>query len=55
MLLGSLGASLLGSLLTVKVQVRAQLEYVKVQLEQASIFNATLSFNAFQNLKVSSK
>ena len=30
MLLGNLGAGLLGSLLTVKVQVRAQLEYIKV-------------------------
>ena len=43
MLLGTLGDSLLGNLLTGK----AQLEQVKAQLEQTKIFNAALSFNKF--------
>ena len=40
MLLATLGASLLENLLTGE-------EQVKTQLEQASIFNATSSFNKF--------
>ena len=43
MLLGTLGDSLLGNLLTGK----AQLEQVKAQLEQTKIFNAALSFHKF--------
>ena len=43
MLLDTLGASLLGNLLKVKMQ----LEAVKTQLEVARIFNATPSFNRF--------
>ena len=46
--LGTLSASLLGNLLTGKVQleqVKARLEQVKAQLEQARIFNAASSFN----------
>ena len=42
MSLGTLGASLLGNLLTGK---GAQLELVKTQLELAMIFNATSFFN----------
>ena len=41
MLLGTLGASLLESLL----QVKTQLEKVKAQLEQPRIFNDASSFN----------
>ena len=41
MLMGTLGASLLGNLLKVKVQ----LEQVKEQLQQVKIFNAAPSFN----------
>ena len=41
MLLGTLGSSLLGNLLTSK----AKLEQVKAQLELVRIFNATSSFN----------
>ena len=48
MLLGTLGSSLLGNLLTSK----AKLEQVKAQLELVRIFNATSSFNKFSNTKV---
>ena len=41
MLLGTLGATLLGNVLTGKVQ----LEQVKKQLKQLEIVNATPSFN----------
>ena len=41
MLLGTLGSSLLGNLLTSK----SKLEQVKAQLELVRIFNATSSFN----------
>ena len=41
MLLGNLGASLLGNLLTVKGTIKQ----AKEQLEQAKIFNAAPSFN----------
>ena len=50
MILGTLGASLSGNLLTGKEKIRAgegRLEQVKVQLEQARIFNAASSFNIF--------
>ena len=50
MLLGTLGASLLGNLLQVKAQleqVNSQLEQVKGQLELVKFFNATLSYNKF--------
>ena len=42
MLLGTLGASLLGHLLTGKGPIQVQ-----AQLEQARIFNATSSYNKF--------
>ena len=51
MLLGTLGASLIGNLLTGKGERRASEgtirpgEQVKVWLKQANIFNATSSFN----------
>ena len=48
MLLGTLGSSLLGNLLTSK----SKLEQVKAQLELVRIFNATSSFNKFSNTKV---
>ena len=50
MLLGTLGASLLGNLLS-----KVQLELVKEQLELARVFNATSSFSKFGNTKVLSK
>ena len=48
MVLGTLGASLLGNLLERKGTVRAvktQLEQAKAQLELARIFNAASSFS----------
>ena len=51
MLLGALDASLLGNLLTAK----STEGLVKARLEQATIFNATASFNKFSNTKVLSK
>ena len=51
MLLGTLGAILLGDLLTGK----EQLELVNAWLEQAKTFNAATSFNKFWNTKVLSK
>ena len=51
MLLGTLGSSLLGNLLTSK----SKLEQVKAQLELVRIFNATSSFNKWRNAKVLSK
>ena len=48
MLLGTLGASLLGNLLTGKCPIRA----MKPQLEQTWNFNANTSFNKFWNTKV---
>ena len=45
MLLGTLGASLLGHLLTGKGPIQVQ-----SQLEQARIFNATSSFNTFNDV-----
>ena len=50
MVLGTLGASLLGNLLERKGTVRAvktQLEQAKAQLELARIFNAASSFSQF--------
>ena len=58
MFLGTLGASLLGNLLTGKGKIRAvksQLEQAKAQLEQVRIFNAASSSNKFSNTKVLSK
>ena len=61
MLLGTLGASLLGNLLTGKGTitagegVTATSQEDKVQLEQARIFNAAWSFNKFWNTKVLSE
>ena len=52
MSLGTLGATLLGNLLTGK---GAQLELVKTQLELARIFNATSFFNKLLKTKVLSK
>ena len=43
MLLGAIGASLLGNLLTGNGTIRK----VKVQLESVRIFNSTSSFNKF--------
>ena len=51
MLLGTLGSSLLGNLLTSK----AKLEQVKTQLQPDSSFNAVSSFNKWWNGKVLSK
>ena len=51
MSLGTLGASLLGNLLTGKNTTRA----VKDKLEQARIINTASSFNKFLNTKVLSK
>ena len=51
MLLGTLGASLLGNLLTGKNTTRA----VKDKLEKARIFNTASSVNKFINTKVLSK
>ena len=48
--LGTLGASLLGNMLTGKGTSRsgeAQLEQVKTQLEQDRVFNAASSFSKF--------
>ena len=71
MLLGTLGASLLGTLLTGRgviatsqghkakmlgrVTMKAQLELVKEQLEQIRTFNGTSSFNISWDTKVLSK
>ena len=58
MFLGTLGASLLGNLLTGKGKIRAvksKLEQAKAQLEQVRIFNAASSSNKFSNTKVLSK
>ena len=60
MLLGSLGARLLENLLTGKGTIRAAERAIvtshgKVQLEQARIFNAALSFGKFWNKKALSK
>ena len=67
MLLGTLGASLLGNLLTGKgtivasqdevqlEQVKVHLELVKALLEQMRIFNAASYFYKIWNTKVSSK
>ena len=51
MLLGTLGSSLLGNLLTSK----AKLEQIKAQLQPDNIFNAISSFNKWWNGKVLSK
>ena len=51
MSLGTLGASLLGNLLTGKNTTRA----VKDKLEPARIINTASSFNKFLNTKVLSK
>ena len=51
MLLGTLGDSLLGNLLTSK----GQLQKVKALLEQVRIFNVASSFKKFRNTKVLSK
>ena len=51
MSLGTLGASLLGNLLTGKNTTRA----VKDKLEQARIINTASSFSKFLNTKVLSK
>ena len=58
MFLGTLGASLLGNLLTGKGKIRAvksKLEQAKAQLEQVRIFNTASSSNKFSNTKVLSK
>ena len=57
MLLGTLGASLLGDLLTDKealgtVQDEVQLELVKVHLDQVRVVNNTACFNKFCNTKI---
>ena len=57
MLLGTLGARLLGNLLASKgviatSQVRGTIRAGKPQLEQLRIFNATSSLNKFLNTKL---
>ena len=51
MLLGTLGASILGNLLTGK----AELELVKALLKQVRSFQGASSFNKFLNTKVLSR
>ena len=58
MLLDTLGASLLGNVLTGKGTIRARkinLEQERALLKQASIFNAISFFNNFWNTKLLSK
>ena len=54
-LFGTLGASLLGNLLTGKRTIRTSEAEDKTQLKHVGIFNVASSFNKFWNTKIFSK